>query len=353
MISDGLVRSDLLQFRTGGSTGKPLEICITEECSELRNACAWRHDGWAGWKPGEPVGAVWGNPKRPKTMKEYLRARLFGPVIFLDTMNVTEDAVRHFAGEWERVRPTLMFGHSHSIFLLAGYVRKMGITSIRPKGIITSSMMLMEHERGEIEAVFGKKVTNRYGCEEVSLIASECERHAGLHLNIEHLFIEFIREDGTPAKPGEEGKIVVTDLMNLAMPFIRYQVEDVGVPTDRRCPCGRGLPLMEKVAGRTADFLVRSDGSRVAGVSLIENTLTVYPGIEQMQLVQEELDHLLVRVVVNADFSADIESSLVGYFRKQFPGTAVQIRREATIEQEKSGKFRFAICRIENRCASG
>ena len=82
---------------------------------------------------------------------------------------------------------------------------------------------------------FGCKVTDRYGCEEVGLIACECERHAGLHLNIEHLYIEFLRPDGSPAASGEEGAIVITDLLNHGMPFIRYRIEDVGVPTERRC----------------------------------------------------------------------------------------------------------------------
>ena len=106
----------------------------------------------------------------------------------------------------------------------------------------------------------------------MALIASECERHQGLHLNIEHLFIEFLRPDGTQAAPGEEGTIVITDLINRGMPFIRYRIEDVGVPSDRRCTCGRGLPLMERVTGRVADYLKRRDGSLVAGVSLVERT---------------------------------------------------------------------------------
>ena len=133
---------------------------------------------------------------------------------------------------------------------------------------------------------FGCKVNDRYGSEEVALIACECEQHQGMHLNIEHLFIEFLRPDGTDAQAGEEGAIVITDLLNRGMPFIRYRIEDVGVPSDRTCSCGRGLPLMERVTGRVADYLKRRDGSLVAGVSLVERTLTAIPGIEQLQVVQ-------------------------------------------------------------------
>ncbi|ANA40114.1 phenylacetate--CoA ligase family protein [Geobacter anodireducens] len=347
MISRGYDVGSLMKFKTGGSTGKSLEIYLTEECSERRNACARRHDRWAGWNPGEPIGAVWGNPELPLDMKSRLKDWFLSPVIYLDTMSVTEASVRAFAAEWKQVQPTLLYGHAHSIFVLAEFVRELGLSSITPKGILSTSMMLMPHERRTIESVFGIKVTDRYGCEEVSLIASECEKHEGMHLNIEHLYIEFLREDGSPASPGEPGTIVVTDLMNRAMPFIRYRVEDVGVPSDRKCRCGRGLPLMESVTGRVADFLIKKDGSRVAGISLIENTLTKMPGIVQMQIVQESMDSLVVRVVPGAEFKDSTQCGLRDYLAELFgSGTAVEVSIVDAIAPEASGKYRFSICRI-------
>ncbi len=147
--------------------------------------------------------------------------------------------------------------------------------------------MLIQPERQLIEAVFGVPVTNRYGCEEVSLIACECDVHNGLHLNAEHAYVELLRDDGSPCAPAEDSSIVVTELVNRAMPMIRYDVGDRGAPSNRTCACGRVLPLMEGVTGRLADFLVAAGGSKVAGVSLIECTLTRFAGIRQLQLVQE------------------------------------------------------------------
>ena len=117
-------------------------------------------------------------------------------------------------------------------------------------------MVLHDWERRTIEEVFQCPVTNRYGCEEVSLIACECQRHDGLHVNADGIYLEVLRPDGTPCPPGEPGMIVVTDLVNRAMPIIRYQVGDMGVLSDRQCPCGRGLPLLEKIEGRMADYVV-------------------------------------------------------------------------------------------------
>lgn len=348
MISTGYSQDELLCFKTGGSTGKSLELFITEDCSELRNACARRHDRWTGWEPGEGIGALWGNPKRPCTLKERIVDRLVQPVIYLDTMAFTDESVRRFAGDWEALQPTLLFGHAHSLYLLASQVRKLGIENIRPHGILSTSMMLLPHERALIESVFGLRVFDRYGCEEVSLIASECECHEGMHLNIDHLYIEFLREDGSPAAPGQPGRIVVTDLMNRAMPFVRYEVEDVGVLSIRRCPCGRGLPLMESVTGRLADFLVTREGKRVAGVSLIENTLTRIPGIAQMQIVQESMEQIRLNIVRAEDFLPSSTQALLEYFGRLFSGMRIEINCVDSILPEKSGKYRFSICKIDD-----
>jgi len=347
LVSRGFRLESLQQSKTGGSTGKSLELYFTEECSELRNACARRHDRWSGWEIGEPVAAVWGNPHYPVTTKEKLKQWMLAPIIYLDTMSINEKAVLDFVKEWNKARPTLLMGHAHSILVLAQFLRELGVNDIRPKGILSTSMMLIPSERKIIEEVFGIKVTDRYGCEEVSLIGCECEKHEGMHLNIEHLFIEFIKDDDTPAAAGEPGKIVVTDLMNRAMPLIRYQVEDVGVPSDRKCSCGRGLPLMESITGRVADFLIKQDGSLVAGVSLIENTLTKIPGIVQMQIVQDSIDSIMLLVVPGKDFYENNKIELLNYFKNLFGETvSIDIKLIQAIQPEPSGKYRFSICRI-------
>lgn len=346
MISDGFAQESLFHFKTGGSTGKALDIFFTEECSEKRNACARRHDCWTGWNPCEPIGAAWGNPKLPSTIKEKIYHHCLQPYIYLDTMAVSSSSVEAFSRNWGKVKPSLLYGHAHSLFILAQHVREIGCSEIQPQGILSTSMMLLPHERKVIEEVFSCKVTDRYGCEEVSLIASECEEHEGMHMNIEHLVIEFIKDDGTVAQPGEPGNIVVTDLMNFAMPFIRYKVEDVGVPMAGNCSCGRGLPLMEKVAGRVADFLITRNGDKVAGISLIENTLTEMPGIDQMQIIQNELDKIVVNIVLGKEYNNDVQTALEKYFTGIFLGASITIQRVQSILPEKSGKYRFSICRI-------
>ena len=131
------------------------------------------------------------------------------------------------------------------------------------------------------------------------------------------------------------------------MPLIRYSVEDVGVPSDRVCKCGRGLPIMESVVGRVADFLKRVDGTLVAGVSLVERTLTAVAGVEQMQLVQNKLEEVVVYIVksgrcdkaIMADLTTEFESALGKNMKIIYKFVEV-------IPQEKTGKYRFSICNI-------
>lgn len=337
----------LLRYKTGGSTGKSLDIYITEQCSEQRNACARRHDRWTGWKVGEPIGAVWGNPVIPNDIKTLLKDSMLNPKIYLDTMNLSIDNISKFADEWELVKPSILFGHAHSLYMLAIDINNYKINKINPKAIISSSMMLLPNERNVIEDVFNVKVFDRYGCEEVGLIASECEEHDGMHINIDHLIVEFIKDDGTEAKEGEEGRIIVTDLINYSMPFIRYEIEDIGIPKMKSCACGRSLPMIEKVIGRVADFLLKKDGSKVAGISLIENTLTKIPGILQMQIIQEQIDKIVLNIVKNEKFIKNNEMQLIMYFKRIFGvDTNIDIKYTKYIIPEKSGKYRFSICRV-------
>lgn len=347
LISKKYQLESLIPSCTGGSTGTQLHFYIDRESVNEKNACAWRHNRWANWDIGMPVASLWGNPPKAVTLKAKLRKKFLNRFTYLDTMNMTNSTMNAFAQKINRLYNYALYGHSHSQFLFANFLKDNGIQIQRPAAIVSTSMMLMKNERSLIEDLFNQKVTDRFGCEEVSLIGSECEIHSGMHLNIDHLVIEFMKDDGTYALPGEEGRIVVTDLTNYGMPFIRYEVGDVGVPSDRVCGCGRGLPMMERVVGRTADFLVRKNGSLVAGVSLIERLLTNIPGIHQMQIVQNKRDSFLFRIVKGKDFSdVETEVSLRREFQKIFPEASMQMEVTDRIPQETSGKYRFAICNI-------
>ncbi|HEX8948586.1 MAG TPA: hypothetical protein VF790_06470, partial [Dissulfurispiraceae bacterium] len=248
-----------------------------------------------------------------------------------------------------RRRPTLLFGHAHSLYLLARFLNAKGLTDLRVKGIISTAMVLHDFERKEIEKTFACKVTNRYGCEEVSLIACECREHNGLHINMDTLLVEFVK-DGFPIAAGAEGAIVVTDLTNSGMPFIRYKVGDVGIPSGNTCECGCTYPLMESLEGRIADYIVTPDGNYISGISLTENFAVLLSGVKQLQIVQERIDYLVFRIVKGEGFSEGSMKQLKKLAALRF-GEKMKYSVEFvdSIQQEQSGKYRFCISKLEGQ----
>lgn len=346
-ISDEFSRDILVSAKTGGSTGVALNLYFDEPCQERRNAAQLMADRWAGWDMGMKKASVWGNPPVPRTIKQKLRHHLLDRTIYLDTMNLNDQSMAEFVERWRKEKPGLVFGHAHSIFIFAKYLLEQDIRDLQPKGIVATSMMLLQSDRSVIEQAFSCPVTNRYGCEEVGLIACQCEQHQGMHLNMPHVYVEFLDANNQPVAPGEPGKIVVTDLNNRGMPLIRYRVEDVGVYSEEPCGCGRGFPILERLEGRVADFLKLPDGGQVAGISLVERTLTKVPGVEQMQLVQDVLDHVIINRVKGREFDNETDEGLINAMREVFDErVALTIKDVAAIPQESSGKYRFSICMV-------
>jgi phenylacetate-CoA ligase len=346
-ISEDENIASLVTAKTGGSTGVSLDLFFDKYCQKLRNGAQGFADNLAGWEPGDKVAALWGNPPIAKTIKEKLRSSLLERTKYLDTMDLNPISMGEFATEWRSFQPDVVFGHAHSIFIFAQFLIENKISLQPPKGIVATSMMLLEHERKCIEKAFGAKVTNRYGCEEVGLIACECERHKGMHINSPHVIVECVDDTGKPVPYGKAGKLVITDLNNLAMPLIRYQIEDVGVLSSDNCACGRNLPILEKLEGRVADFLKKADGGLVGGVSLVERTLTKIPGIEQMQFVQKSINKLIVNRVKGHEFNQETDTQLLAELHVVFGDSVeVLINDIEKMPQEASGKYRFSICEV-------
>ncbi|HID39962.1 MAG TPA: phenylacetate--CoA ligase family protein [Calditrichaeota bacterium] len=348
LVAANVDKAKLIQKKTSGSTGVSLEFFIDEQSQQWKRACTIRHDRWAGKDIGERVAAIWGNPDYEHTWRLKLRNILLERNVFLDTLKMDEAGMYDFYHKIVKKPPRVFFGHAHSLYLFARFMEQNNLKPPKPAGIISTAMILHNHERALIEKIFNSKVFNRYGCEEVSLIASECEVHEGLHINMDTLIVEILY-DGKPAKPGQPGAIVLTDLSNYAMPFIRYKVGDVGILAEKPCSCGRGLPLLKSIEGRAADYIITPEGNYISGISLTENFAMQLPGIKQLQIVQDKIDHLIFRIVKSSITDQSRIEKIGELVKERFgPNMTFNIEYVESIQQEESGKYRFCISEIDN-----
>jgi phenylacetate-CoA ligase len=237
----------------------------------------------------------------------------------------------------------LLFGHAHSLYRFARFWEQRDLPAYRFRAALCTAMPLPRHERETLQRVFRAEVFDRYGAEELSLIATECRAHEGLHVNTDGLFVEILP---SPAVP-DAGRIVVTDLWNRGMPLVRYDLGDHVELGPKSCACGRTYPLLRSVKGRIADTLWTADGRRVSGIAITEHFAELFPHIDQVQIVQDRVDHVVVKVVPAHDAAGDLVARVAHVVAAAFGrGMNFELQRVGEIPLERSGKFRFAVCNV-------
>ena len=196
-----------------------------------------------------------------------------------------------------------------------------------------------------IGRVFGCPVANGYGARDAGFIAHECPS-GSLHISAEDIVVETVRADGSPAADGEAGEIVVTHLATGDFPFVRYRTGDVGILGHEACACGRGLPVLKEVQGRSTDFVVAKDGTVMHGLALIY-TLRDLPGVQRFRIEQVSLDETRVRLVADGSFNSAAEQRIMRDFQARLGhGVRIVVERVDAIENEASGKFRYVVSRV-------
>lgn len=349
MLSASDRENRLIMDQTGGSTGAPISFRYARDRLDSRQACTARHDEWAGYRPGDKKALLWGAVRDLDHLRQWKERSLnlvMNRTLILDASAVTEETMAGFADSLNRFRPKVVLAYANVATLFAGFLLDGNIRIPRPHSVITSAELLSEDGRRLIEEAFGCRVYNRYGCREFAVLASECGAGEGMHIAAESFYLEFVA-DGKHAADGERGKIVVTDLLSYAMPFIRYEIGDVGSPLDGPCACGRGLPRMKMEGGRVTEFIRSTRGELVSGVALATYAITRIDGVRQVQIVQESLGDVAVKLVKGPGFSASSEGELIQRF-KDFLGDDmnVEIVPVTEIPASPSGKHRFSISTV-------
>lgn len=333
---------------TGGSTGEPMRFYYDRNSYERRVAAAMRGDGWAGWRLCGGEFYIWGVNLMPERGLARLKKQLHHASLRRAAINSFEleaERIESTVRQYNRRHPRVVVGYANSVYEFARYVKEAGLRLHAPQGVICTAEKLYPHQRPLIEEVFGAPVFERYGCREVMMIGAECDQHSGLHVTVDNLYVEIVR-NGQPCEPGELGEVLLTDLHNYAMPLIRYKVGDVASWKGADCRCGRGLPLMNSVEGRALDLISTPSGRVISGV-FFPHLFKDFGWIRQFQVIQEELDELTVRIAVDAPPTA-AQSLLLKETMTRTLGPEMQVKweigKDVAIERER--KFRPVLSRV-------
>jgi phenylacetate-coenzyme A ligase PaaK-like adenylate-forming protein len=339
---------------TGGSSGEPLQFDLNMESHARRVAASHRGYGWAGAGPGTRQFFLWSIPMGNPPWWERARLRLFEAIQRRKVVNLFRmgrETIPEFVRELNSNRPHAIVAYSNALYTFARELRDRRMTPFRPKTIVVGAEKLHPHMRATIEEVFQAPVFETYGSREFMLMGAECDRHQGFHLTSENHIVEIVNDDGSPTPAGSVGNVVVTDLTNVGMPFIRYVNGDRAVAGFERCPCGRGLPVVPEVVGRQADQIETPDGRKLAGV-FFPHYLKEFPSIERFLVVQEALDRVRVNVVVRPDWGPfDRKTVAAGITEYLGPSVRLEIDEVPAIPLTSGGKQRVVVSRLS--AASG
>ncbi|RLI52817.1 MAG: hypothetical protein DRP09_17155 [Candidatus Thorarchaeota archaeon] len=343
-------RKQMSKLTTGGSTGRPLVFMQDSNFRDYVTADIHRHLGWAGWELGQPHAYIWGASFEVQS-SQAIRVRLMNWALNRFVTNayvLSEESMSAFAAQIRRRRPRILFGYPSSVYRFAEFVRARDWNDIKFDAIFSSAEVLYPAQRQLIEEVFDGKMFDRYGTRELGGICCECQAHTALHASIENVYVEILRDldSNDLAQPGETGHIIVTNLNNYGMPFIRYSIEDMGAwSTLPQCSCGRQSPLMDLVQGRRIDMFKTRDGRAVWGG--FASPLFGMDGVKQFQLVQKSLDRVVARIVRDGELAQDRLAQIERTVKLAL-GEHVDVEFEFPDEIAvcDSGKYRYAISEL-------
>ena len=345
MISSG-IREKLYTRKTGGSTGMTLHFKKEAKALALNDAIMHRCYDWYGIDIGDRQARFWGVPVTRKLrweeqLKDFILNR-----IRISAFDISRSSCIEQYNRIKKFRTAYFYGYTTAIYGFCLFMKESGIdlNELNLKAVICTAEKMYPHHRELFNEMFECPIVDEYGSAEHGIMAFQC-REGNMHMMSDHMCIEFLDEHGKPVQAGEPGRIVVTDLSSYAMPLIRYDIGDIGKPTDKRCTCGINLPLMEVVEGRKEDFIRRADGKLVHAAylcyTLKEDT------VHEFKMYQKAVDILHVLIVKSPSFTSESERILEKKLRTAL-GDDIKITFEylERIPREKSGKLRYFVSEL-------
>jgi len=342
MLARNMPRSRFIEAHSSGSTGEPLKYYVDKLAYSIGWAQTFRCWSWVGYRLGEPYVKISLNP-RTKLIKK-VQDKLMR-CIYIYSSGINNDNLIGYLKKMRNAK--IIRSYASSAFMLANMIEKIGIDERflpTPRAIATTGETLYNHWRRTIENVFECPVLDGYGGESTP-VAFECPMREGYHVCTESVIVEILRNN-EQVSSGEIGEVVITNLDNWAMPFIRYKLNDLATPSDEPCSCGRGLPMLESIQGRDTDIVITPNGSFLV-VHFFTILFEYIEGVDQFQVIQEKIDRLKVKIVRNDKFTENDLRYIVSQIKKH-AGENMEIEVEFVdhIPPTRSGKRRFVISKV-------
>jgi phenylacetate-CoA ligase len=296
LISTKFNVMNLKKLQTGGSSGEPFSFYLSREEEDWRQAISLRPNFLCNQRPWHQwVTIIDGEYASGIT---YYRNKI---KIFPQTMVSAIWNVKDQLKAVQRLKPDILDGFSSSLWLLAREVDSQKINNIKPKIIFGTGELITTSSRQYLEKVFNAPYCDQFGCMELNRTAWECKEHTGYHMDIDSTIMQFIDKNGEEVAFGEKGEIVYTSLFSYSMPFIRYGIGDVGIPTDVECSCGVTLPLMKMVEGRSNSFIIFPTGEIVSPWVIIEHlkAFQLTKEIDKYRVIQRSKNLIEINIKKN------------------------------------------------------
>lgn len=344
-----------IQKTTSGSTGYPLTFVYDRGSEYWRQATKLRGYGWAGHRPGDKSLFFWGSTAVVRNPPFKVRAKttldhLFRREHYIDCADHSDEALANVARQIRTLSPSAIICYAQAGAALARHVVENESRDWDDIIVISAAERLFPADRAVLTEAFGPRVFETYGSREVMLIAAECPAHDGLHVSAENLVVELIVRDGDrerPARSGELGEVVVTDLHNYGAPFIRYVTGDlaVAVPEDR-CACGRWLPRLRAVEGRASDTLRDALGRPVGGLFFGVMFTAFSHKVRAFQVIQHKDRSIDLKIVPGSEFDDSLLPVVQRTCAKVIPNVPLRIEVVPEIPVGPGGKLRVVV--VEN-----
>ena len=331
--------------RTGGTTGTPLSLPRNFLSVGNEHAFVRRQWDWAGIglldRTAYLSGRVVVDPAR--TQGPFYAYDPFLRELVLSTYHLSEETAGEYVEAIVRHRIRAIVGYPSPIAFLARICRQSGVR-VGLHAVLTTSETLTETMRETIASAFDCQVFDFYGSAERVCYIYTCEQ-GSYHVIPEYGYTEFVPVEG--AESGE-CRAIATGFWNLAMPLIRYDIGDVVIPSDRLCACSRAFPVVKSISGRTGD-VVRMSSGRQFGPTLMARVTKGANNILEMQIVQDRLDHIILRYVPNREFTDQDFAHFQAHVAHHMP-SELQITYERTdrIDRTQSGKMKFIVSKLQD-----